>query len=154
MGDLVRLTEDRRSIERRLGSSQIGERKAAAAAARASVLVPADREWLAGRVMVLLSHFYERREDEHEARARLQDWVEALARLPEWAVHEACVEYLGSETRTPKPADISRLARKRTAGLWRSVVEAEAAEEPRRPDPEQRARAAEIVGRFKSRREA
>ena len=74
-------------------------------------LAPSNREWLAGRVLTLLSHFYTPDMPEQLHRAVGQDWVDALGEFPRHAVESACREYLSRDSRyRPTPGQIAALA--------------------------------------------
>lgn len=69
------------------------------------------REWLTGRVMVLLSHFYTQETDPAVVRAQAADWFDTLWDVPQEAIEGACRDYLRSgPRRRPSPGDIRNLA--------------------------------------------
>lgn len=69
------------------------------------------REWLTGRVMVLLSHFYQAETDPAVVRAQAADWFDTLWDVPQFAVEAACRDYLRSgPRRRPSPGDIRNMA--------------------------------------------
>ena len=73
---------------------------------------PEHRQWIAGRIYTLLSHYW--REDDPDAltTAIASDWVEVLAGMPQRAIQNACVQYLRDEPRRkPTPGAILELAR-------------------------------------------
>lgn len=70
------------------------------------------RQWIAGRILTLLSHYW--REDDpsvmDEAIAR--DWADILEGMPQDAIGKACMAYLRNEPRRkPSPGAIYALAR-------------------------------------------
>ena len=69
------------------------------------------REWIGGRCLTLLSHFW-REDDPVELTAAIgKDWADVLEGLPQEYIDRACIQYLREENRKPKPADIYRRAR-------------------------------------------
>jgi hypothetical protein len=69
------------------------------------------REWLTGRVMVLLSHFYTQETDPAVVRAQAGDWFDTLWDVPQEAIEGACRDYLrNGPRRRPSPGDIRNLA--------------------------------------------
>lgn len=69
------------------------------------------REWLTGRVMVLLSHFYQAETDPAVVRAQAADWFDTLWDVPQADIEAACRSYLRSgPRRRPSPGDIRNLA--------------------------------------------
>ncbi len=73
---------------------------------------PDHRQWIAGRIYTLLSHYW--REDDPDAltTAIANDWVEVLAGMPQRAIQNACVQYLRDEPRRkPTPGAILELTR-------------------------------------------
>ena len=73
---------------------------------------PEHRQWIAGRIYTLLSHYW--REDDPDAltTAIASDWVEVLAGMPQRAIQNACVQYLRDEPRRkPTPGAILELTR-------------------------------------------
>ena len=69
------------------------------------------REWLTGRVMVLLSHFYIQETDPAVVMAQAADWFDTLWDVPQAAVEMACRDYLRSgPRRRPSPGDIRNMA--------------------------------------------
>lgn len=74
-------------------------------------LSPANREWIAARIMTLLSHYYAPEMPETLQRAVAQDWVHLLAGYPRWAIERACMDYLARDTnKRPSPGQIAGLA--------------------------------------------
>lgn len=79
-------------------------------------LVPADEQWINGRVATLLSHYYVPNVPMELQIAALGDWVRLLSRFPQWAVEAAVDEWLNRPGRQkPMPGDIV------TACRWRIV---------------------------------
>ena len=72
----------------------------------------AHREWIGGRCVTLLSHYW-RDDDPVELTAAIgADWAEVLEGLPQNAIHRACIAWLrDSPDRKPKPGNIYALAR-------------------------------------------
>lgn len=126
---------------------------------------PANREWIAGRVATLLSHFYVSSMGASEMRAIAEDWIAALGEFPNWAIQEACAEYLATETRKPTIAAIRQLTQAKIGAVSLMRVRAmqgpgdgtRGAPQPERNGPQpadkaERARiAAEVVGDFAAR---
>lgn len=79
---------------------------------------PDGPDWLAGRVKVLLSHFYDPGRDEPVEEAVIEDWLYTLVDYPRAVVQAACILYL-KEPRlssrgnpvAPSPSDIVAKAR-------------------------------------------
>ena len=99
------------------------------------------REWIAGRILTLLSHYW--REDDPSAMdaALARDWCDILEGMTQDAIGKACMAYLRDEPRRkPAPGAIYALAREYTPRP--AVV-------PRQPEPERERmtaeRAAEIM---------
>lgn len=91
------------------------ERTMAEAAVKAldGYLRPVNRpDWLAGRIMTLLSHGYIPDIDGPLDDAVTADWMHVLSDQPQWAIQKACLDWLaepGPEGRRkprPQPADI------------------------------------------------
>jgi hypothetical protein len=101
------------------------------------------REWLTGRVMVLLSHFYTPDTDPAIVRAQAADWWDVLRDVPQSAIEAGCREFLrNGPPRRPTPGEVRSMAlavlpRRRAmneddlalAGPPRERVSAEAASE-------------------------
>lgn len=69
------------------------------------------REWLTGRVMTLLSHYYLPDTDPAVIRMAAVDWLDILGPYPQAAIAEACREYLRDEPKArPTPGAIRALA--------------------------------------------
>lgn len=72
----------------------------------------AHREWIAGRIATLLSHYWRDDDPMELLTAMASDWVEVLAGMPQPAVQEACIQYLRNEPRRkPTPGAILEMAR-------------------------------------------
>lgn len=70
------------------------------------------REWIGGRVLTVLSHYW--REDDADAltSAIAADWADVLEGLPREAIQKACIQYQRDEPRRkPTPGAIYSLAR-------------------------------------------
>lgn len=79
-------------------------------------LVPADEQWINGRVATLLSHYYVPNVPMELQVAALGDWVRLLSRFPQWAIEAAVDEWLDRPGRQkPMPGDISAACRWRVA---------------------------------------
>lgn len=72
----------------------------------------AHREWIAGRIATLLSHYWRDDDPMELLTAMAADWVEVMAGMPQQAVQQACIQYLRDEPRRkPTPGAILELAR-------------------------------------------
>ena len=72
----------------------------------------AHRDWIAGRIATLLSHYWRDEDPIELLTAMAADWVEVMAGMPQRAVQQACVQYLRNEPRRrPTPGAILELAR-------------------------------------------
>lgn len=71
------------------------------------------REWIGGRALTLLSHYW-RDDDPVELTAAIgADWADVLEGLPREYIQRACVQYMRDEpNRKPKPGAIYQIARK------------------------------------------
>lgn len=71
----------------------------------------AHREWIGGRALTLLSHYY-RPDDPVELTAAIgQDWADVLQALPQELIQRACIEYLRDSPRNrPSPGAIYQRA--------------------------------------------
>lgn len=72
------------------------------------------REWIAGRVATLLSHFYVSPLGEAQMAAIAADWHDVLSEFPEWAIQQACLDWLSGKEgagKKPAPAQIAKAAR-------------------------------------------
>ena len=80
-----------------------------------SVLPPcATKEWIAGRVEVLLSHYFQPDNPVDVQDAAIADWIRALDGFSQQAISRACDSYIRDQPRRrPSPGDI--LARARNA---------------------------------------
>lgn len=71
----------------------------------------ASPEWIRGRILTLLHHYFTVDMDPAVARKVADDWVAILGRLPQQAIDAACHWYLEKNTRAkPVPGDIKELA--------------------------------------------
>lgn len=89
--------------------------------------VPASDEWVRGRIVTLLSHYYISDKPEPLDRALADDWIEAIASspngaLPEWALQRACVRWLSGPNarKRPLPGDILALVAEEMAWLYQA----------------------------------
>lgn len=73
---------------------------------------PAPANWVSGRIVTLLSHYFITQTDERIAKAIAEDWIVILSELPAWAISNACRNYLAGDDckRKPVPGDIRKLA--------------------------------------------
>lgn len=79
-------------------------------------LAPAQRDWISGRIVTLLAHYWTADMPEKLQAAVAVDWVAILGHLPRHAIERACAEYLAGETRwRPTPGQIRTLAEARIA---------------------------------------
>lgn len=70
-----------------------------------------DKEWLAGRILTLLKHYYiDRKEPASLTRAIARDWIKALERYSPQAIDHACAEWLSRSEKKPKISNIAGLA--------------------------------------------
>lgn len=70
------------------------------------------REWIGGRAITLLNHYW-RDDDPAEMTAAMgSDWADVLEGLPQDAIAKACIQYQRNEPRRkPTPGAIYQLAR-------------------------------------------
>ncbi|MFG6535774.1 hypothetical protein [Sulfitobacter sp. CS16] len=103
------------------------------------------REWIGGRVVTLLSHYWRDDDDDALTAAIAADWADVLEGLPQEAIRKACIQYQREEPRRkPTPGAIYALARE--AMPRPSLVrQPEPEQERREPTDEERARVAEYV---------
>ncbi len=67
--------------------------------------------WLAARVRVMLSHYYQPDLTDEEARLAMTDWLDALSDVPKAAVEQAIRERVRSDERArPVPGEIRKRA--------------------------------------------
>lgn len=72
-----------------------------------TVSQPASKKWIAGRVMTLLSHYYQPDTPEAVFEEAVKDWIKALDGHPQERIEAACQAYLKSQPRRrPAPGDI------------------------------------------------
>lgn len=70
------------------------------------------REWIGGRVVTLLSHYWRDDDDESLTGAIAADWADVLEGIPRAAIQKACLNYQRTEPRRkPTPGAIYALAR-------------------------------------------
>lgn len=76
---------------------------------------PASIEWMRGRIATLLSHFYVTDMEDYQVAALADDWIAAMCvdgvPPPAWALQAACVKWLATDSRKPKPSNINALVR-------------------------------------------
>lgn len=71
----------------------------------------AHREWIGGRVLTLLSHYWREDDDEMLTEAIAADWADVLEGLPQHIIQRACVQYQRDEPRRkPTPGAVYQLA--------------------------------------------
>ena len=120
------------------------------------------REWIGGRIITLLSHFY-RPDDPIKLTAAIgKDWADVLDGLPREAIQKACVQWMREQEYKPKPGDIYRMATaslkaRRLASLPpvqratnEQIEEYRASVARDRINPERKAEAEAIMVRFKT----
>jgi len=77
---------------------------------------PAQRAWIAQRVVQLFGHYPATQLHEEVVSKVAKDWISELADLPEWAIDEACAWWISrhntkkKRTFRPLPGDISERA--------------------------------------------
>lgn len=72
---------------------------------------PADRDWLVGRILALLAHYWMPDMSETLQQAVGNDWANVLGKMPRQAIEAACREYLSTDTRArPTPGQVLKLA--------------------------------------------
>lgn len=73
----------------------------------------AHREWIGGRALTLLSHYW-RDDDPVELTAAIgQDWADVLEGIPQDVIQRACIRYQReNERKKPTPGAIYQLCRK------------------------------------------
>jgi len=70
------------------------------------------REWIGGRVVTLLSHYWRDDDDDSLTGAIAADWADVLEGIPRDAIQKACLKYQRTEPRRkPTPGAIYALAR-------------------------------------------
>lgn len=99
------------------------------------------REWIGGRALTLLSHYW-RDDDPVELTAAIgRDWADVLEGLPRDVIQRACIQYQRDEPRRkPTPGAIYQVAR----ALMPKPRPVERAPEPER-DPVSKEAAQEIL---------
>lgn len=76
-------------------------------------LRPASTKWIAGRVMTLLSHYYQPNQTDAVAEAVIIDWVNILREFTQDQIERACRAYMEEFPRyRPGPGDIKRRIQK------------------------------------------
>lgn len=64
-------------------------------------------EWIAGRVMTLLSHYFQPDNPAEVQEAAIDDWIDALAPFSQISIDLACKKYIRDQPRRrPTPGDI------------------------------------------------
>lgn len=85
------------------------------------------REWLAGRVMTFMAHFFQASESEMIREAVVEDWIEVLRDLPKRSIELAIWERLRmDDRRRPIPGEVRKLA-------LRCIAFPQPVSEPERP---------------------
>lgn len=70
------------------------------------------REWIGGRALTLLSHYWREDDDEALTAAIGKDWADVLEGIPAKYIQQACIRYQQEEPRRkPTPGAIYQLAR-------------------------------------------
>lgn len=68
------------------------------------------REWIGGRILTLLSHYW-RDDDPVELTAAIgKDWADVLEGFPKEAIEAACLRFMRTGKRKPVPGEIYQLA--------------------------------------------
>ena len=94
----------------------------------------AHREWIGGRVVTLLSHYWRDDDDDMLTAAIAADWAEVLEGLPRDAIQKACIKYQREEgRRKPTPGVVYEMARDFMPKL--SIARRSEYVEPTRPTP-------------------
>lgn len=89
------------------------------------------REWIGGRILTLLSHYW-REDDPVELTAAIgRDWADVLEGLPQDAIQAACLKHLRTSQRKPTPAGIYQMALE--AMPRPQIVHRAPVQEPERP---------------------
>ena len=90
------------------------------------------REWIGGRALTLLSHYW-RDDDPVELTAAIgADWADVLEGIPREYIQQACIVYQRENgDRKPKPGTIYQLARR----LMPAPTPVQPAPEPERAQP-------------------
>lgn len=82
---------------------------------------PAPVEWITGRVVTLLSHYFVAQLEAGQAKAVARDWIETLETYPAWAIAKACRWWLSMENPRksfkPVPGDIQDRAHRELEGV-------------------------------------
>jgi hypothetical protein len=70
------------------------------------------REWIGGRALTLLSHYYREDDPVELTGAMGKDWADVLEGIPAEYIQRACIQYERDEPRRrPTPGDIYQRAR-------------------------------------------
>lgn len=154
MNQIARRAEtgaDTRCLMRRLAQAPVSELPATIREAKAA-MAGASPEWIAGRVAVLLSHYWRADDPAHMAEAVVVDWIEALSIYPQWAISAAVVRWnRTSKGKRPAPAHIAALCEAEVQpmrdeiGKARSALSRAQDVRPCAPSAEQKARVAALV---------
>ena len=122
-----------------------------AVAALRERLKPAEPDWIAGAVSVLLSHGYERETSDVEAEALMEDWLDVLDGLSEDAIRMARVTLMRRNGRKrPMPGELWALAAEIDRETRRVIEAATRRDEPAAPIDldARRANAAALAERY------
>ncbi len=65
---------------------------------------PANGQWIAGRMVTLLSHYFQPGQDAKASAAAGGDWIKILSKYPQCVVEEAADEWMRTKTHRPTPA--------------------------------------------------
>lgn len=69
------------------------------------------REWIGGRALTLLSHYWRDDDDEMLTAALGADWADVLEGLPQEVIQRACIQYQREEPRRkPTPGAVYQIA--------------------------------------------
>lgn len=105
----------------------------------------AHREWIGGRILTLLSHYW-REDDPVELTAAIgADWAEVLEGIPQEYIHRACIQYLRDEPRR-KPAPGVIYSAAKSLMPRPQVVRTPEPQRPEKCSPEEAARIVADLG--------
>jgi len=102
----------------------------------------AHREWIAGAIATLLSHYFQNDHAEMLTAANCRDWCDDLERFPRDVIGQVLNRWRRTEKRRPCPADIIERC---MAELPRPVMPSAPEPERRPPTAEERARIKQLL---------
>ena len=79
------------------------------ALAKEVLATPANTEWIAGRMVTLLSHYFQPGQDPNVSAAAGSDWMSILSPFPQVVIETACNEWLSTKHHRPTPAHMVEL---------------------------------------------